>query len=99
MNPNAIHLIEQNPNSINWDSLSENPNAIPLLEQYPDKINWDILSVIPNAIHLLEQNPEKIDWDILSYNPAIFEIDYNALYKRIEPFKEQLIAKCFHLTD
>ena len=38
----------------------------------------------------------KIDWDILLYNTAIFEIDYNALYKRIEPFKEQQIAECFH---
>ena len=50
----------------------------------------------PNAIHLLKQNPDKIDWDMLSYNTSIFEIDYNVLYKRIEPFKEELIQKCFH---
>ena len=39
-NPNAIHLLEKNPNKINWDLLSRNPNAIHLLEKNPDKINW-----------------------------------------------------------
>ena len=29
-------------------------------------------------------------------NPAIFEIDYQVLQQRIEPFKEELIQKCFH---
>ena len=81
---------------LNYDNLSSNHKAVQLLEQNPDKINWNNLSQNQNAIHLLQQNPDKIDWDILSYNPAIFEIDYKALYKRIEPFKEQLIAKCFH---
>ena len=81
---------------LNYDNLSLNHKALHLLEQNTDKINWKKLSQNPNAIHLLEQNPDKIDWYILSYNTAIFEIDYNALYKRIEPFKEQLIARCFH---
>ena len=70
--------------------------ALEASKEWKDKIYWYELSMNENAIHLLEQNPDKIDWDILSYNPAIFEIDYNALYKRIEPFKEQLIAQCFH---
>ena len=30
-NPNAIHLLERNPNKINWFELSRNPNAIHLL--------------------------------------------------------------------
>ena len=32
----------------------------------------------------------------LEYNPEIFEIDYLTLQQRIEPFKEELIQKCFH---
>ncbi len=39
-NPNAIHLLEQNPHKIDWFWLSENPNAIHLLEQNLDEINW-----------------------------------------------------------
>jgi hypothetical protein len=31
MNPNAIHLLEQNVDKINWWGLCENPNAIHLL--------------------------------------------------------------------
>ena len=31
-----------------------------------------------------------------SSNPSIFEIDYQTLQKRIEPFKEELMKKCFH---
>ena len=49
-----------------------------------------------NGIHLLEQNLDKIDWCDLVNNPSIFEIDYHALQKRIEIFKEELIQKCFH---
>jgi hypothetical protein len=44
INPNAIHLLEQNSDIINWDYLSANPNAIHLLEQNQDKINWMLLS-------------------------------------------------------
>ena len=77
-------------------NLSSNPGAINLLEQYPDKIDWENLSMNPNVIHLLEQNPDKIKWNYLLENPSIFEIDYQVLKDRIEPFKEELIQKCFH---
>ena len=97
-NPNAIHLLENNLDKVNWDWLSRNPNAIDLLEKNFDKINWYHLSSNPNAIDLLEQNTDKIDWSWLSSNPLIFEIDYKVLDKRIEPFKEELIQKCFHPT-
>ena len=39
-NSNAIHLLKQNPEKIDWKKLSKNPNAIPLLEQNVDKIDW-----------------------------------------------------------
>ena len=46
-NPNAIHLLEQNPHKIDWHYLCANPNAIHLLEQNPDKIIWELLSKNP----------------------------------------------------
>ena len=45
LNPSAIHLLEKNPDKINWFYLSRNPSAIPLLEQNPEKINWDYFSL------------------------------------------------------
>ena len=38
----------------------------------------------------------KVKLKKLLTNPAIFEIDYQVLKQRIEPFKEELIQKCFH---
>ena len=49
-NKNAIALLEQNKDIINWGWLSANPNAIHLLEQNQDKIDWNRLSANPNAI-------------------------------------------------
>jgi hypothetical protein len=50
LNPNAIHILEQNMNKVNWYLLSRNPNAIYLLEQNIDKIDWINLSKNPNTI-------------------------------------------------
>jgi len=61
-----------------------------------DKINWTNLSSNPNAIHLLEKNNDKIVWSELSQNPSIFELDYEALEKRCNIFKEELIKKALH---
>jgi len=44
----------------------------------------------------LEQNQHELNWDYILNNPSIFEIDYQVLQQRIAPFKEDLIAKCFH---
>lgn len=72
-NPNAIHLLEANPEKINWYYLSLNPNAIHLLEENVDKIKWKHLSrnTNPNAIKLIEANPQyfwALDWSELSCN-------------------------------
>jgi hypothetical protein len=95
-NPNAISLLEQNPEKIHWANLCENPNAIHLLEQNPEKNHWFWLSKNPNAIPSLEQNLEKINWDCLSANPSIFEYDYDAMRLRMKPLAEELIANRFH---
>jgi len=96
LNPNAIHLLEQNPDKIDWIHLSENPNAIHILEQNPDKIHWISLSENPNAIHMVEKNLDRISWGCLSSNPSIFELDYNALKERCSLYKWELLEVVFH---
>jgi hypothetical protein len=95
-NPNAIHLLKESMDKIDWDWLLTNPNAIHLLECNPEKIDWFWLSINPNAIHLLKENMDKIDWYFISTNPAIFELDYNAIKERCYLYKEELIIKAIH---
>jgi hypothetical protein len=100
MNPAAIHLLEQNPDKIDWEWLSQNPAAIHLiskaLEQNPDKIYWQWLSYNPAAIHLLEQKPDKIEWWNLSMNPAIFTYDYKHIAEHRWPINKEIIQNRFH---
>ena len=44
MNPNADHLLEANPDKIDWWWLSENHNADHLLEEDYYNFGWDELS-------------------------------------------------------
>ena len=70
-NPNAIHLLEANPDKIVWHMLSSNPNAIHLLEANQDKICWPALAQNPNAIQLIEQNLNRLNnncWCQLAIN-------------------------------
>jgi alpha-D-ribose 1-methylphosphonate 5-triphosphate diphosphatase PhnM len=77
-NPAAIHLLQQNLETVDWDSLSSNsnPNAVHLLKD------------------ALNHSPEKINWSNLSRNPnfmeVIGELDYEAMKKAIQPLAEEL---------
>ncbi len=73
-NPNAIELLKENKDKIDWINLSENPNAIKLLKENQDKIDWEYLSINPNAIELLKENKDKIYWTCLSLNPNAIEL-------------------------
>jgi hypothetical protein len=96
MNPNAIHLLERNPDKIDWCWLSSNPNAIHLLEQNLDKVDWKQLSGNPNAIHILERNQDKIYWPLFSVNRGIFEYDYDFLRERISVLRDELLSVTLH---
>jgi hypothetical protein len=96
INPNAVHLLEQNQDKINWLMLSKNPNAVELLEQNPQKIDWYQLCTNPNAIHLLEQNQDKIDSYWISLNPSIFVYDYQAMRESHRDLKEELMQAAWH---
>lgn len=104
-NLNAIPLLEQNIDKLEdlgWRYLSENPNAIPLLQKNIDKISWFGLSSNINGIQILEQYPDKItcysfiDYENFSINSPIFDIDYCAIQKRCNIYKEELIQKAMH---
>ena len=69
LNPNAIHLLEDNNDKINWYYLSMNKNAYNILEGNIEKIDWYNLSrnTNPKIIKFLEKHQEVI-------NREIFEI-------------------------
>ena len=52
-NPNAIKILEKNPDIIDYSRLSANPNAIKILDKNPDNINYDNLFLNPNGSKLL----------------------------------------------
>jgi hypothetical protein len=82
-NPSAIHILEANPDKIDWYGLSENPRAIHLLEKNLDKIDWFGLSTNPAALPILEKNLDKINWAGLHWNkhPKAMELlEKNALH-------------------
>ena len=45
--PEAIQLLEKNPDKIDWFWLSSNPAAIQLLKANPEKIDWAMFSSNP----------------------------------------------------
>ena len=80
-NPNAIHILEQHLDKVDWLILSLNPNAIHILEKNIDKVVWKSLSTNPNAINILERNLDKIEWNMLSSNINAIHILENNLDK------------------
>lgn len=81
-NPNAVGLLENNPNKIRWDRLSLNTNASHLIHAKLQNdyhkvgmfsINWEYLSSNNDAgiISILEKNPNHI-WRLFTpYHPKI----------------------------
>ena len=47
-NPNAIDILKNNQDKINWDNLSFNPNTISLLKENKHKIELKYFSKNPN---------------------------------------------------
>ncbi len=68
-NPNAVSLLEQNPEKICWIYLSHNENAVHMLEKNPEKIDWYSIMMNPNALDFIEKNIKKAQWFYLGYNP------------------------------
>jgi len=98
-NPNAIELLKENQDKINWKNLSENPNpeAIELLKENLDEIYWGSLSKNPNAIDLLKDNQNRIDWNILSANPNSEAMEL--LKKRLKYLRKLSDSEYHELSD
>ena len=85
-NPNAIKLLDANPDKIDWHYLSGNPNGFDLIKKYvignkeqEDKISWHILSLNSKAaIKLLEtkilEDDSSTSWYLLARNPDAISI-------------------------
>ena len=57
----ALELLEQHPEKINWSELSgnSNPKALELLEKNPHKIDWDYLSQNPLIFYIPPKGARK----------------------------------------
>jgi hypothetical protein len=101
-----MHLIEQNLDKADIETLSENINAVHVLEKNLDNVDWDLLSSNINAFHILEKNLDKVNWRLFLKNPAIFVLDREAMQVNIRTFgkkniyafgfAEELVAKALH---
>jgi hypothetical protein len=80
MNPNAIHLLDENLDKVSWFMLSGNPNAIHLLQENIDKIK-DVIKWYD-----LFGNPSIFKESI----------NYTYLKDRMDLIREELIMKCMH---
>lgn len=70
-NPAAIHMLEAEPELIDWDQLCFNPMAGALIIKYQYMIrddNWWALSANPSVVELLKEYPDKICWNNLALN-------------------------------
>jgi hypothetical protein len=100
-NPNAMHILKQNPDKIVLHGLcaNTNPEAVEMcaeiLAHSPSQIEWGSLSGNPSAIDLLEENQEKINYPNLSKNPAIFVYDYEEMKRNHMDFKQELMEKAW----
>ena len=60
LNPNAIHILEQNLDKVDWISLSRNSNAISMLKDIiKNNNNWSSLFYSKNIINVLHTNKQK----------------------------------------
>ena len=103
-NPNGIYILYQYPHLINWEALSSNPSGLELFQLFEKKLRLNVFensqagSIIKRYIGQFKSLRviQRKYWKLLSQNPEIFKIDYRSLKKRIEPFHEELIQRCFH---
>lgn len=95
-NPAGIYYLKDmaamNSSYLSKPHFSRNPLAIPTLTMYPHLIDWRNLSSNPAAIDLLRENQDNIDYTMLSANPSIFELDFEQMRVKFQPFADEIIA-------
>ena len=97
-NPNAIDLLDANPDKIDWEKLPSNPNQEgvaalirkyvfdnPKYKKFANDIDWMQLSSNPYAIDLLEASIKaggRVDWYLLSGNREAIHILSKPQYRK-----------------
>ena len=77
MNPNAIHILENNLDKVDWDELSINPNAIHIIENNLYKVDWEWLSSNPN---IFEYDYKEIKNTLYDSNGFVEELMANRFH-------------------
>jgi hypothetical protein len=98
-NPNAIHLLETNQDKFNPKWLTLNPRIASIIEKgaIPIDINlfgwtdWKNFCRHPESIPFLHTHQERINWHGFSENPDIFELDIEAMRKKVVEITHQLL--------
>ena len=66
LNKNAINILQNNLDKINWPNLSINENAIGILRDNLDNVNWDMVSQNKNISSFL------LDYNLMKTNMHSF---------------------------
>ena len=98
-NPMAIEILEENEDKLNWYYLTCNHNAMRLIEKDIKIIMEEVAQNLNNDKNNWPDEYYPIDeqkWKRLARNPGIFELDYQAIQKRVMIFKEELMEYVYH---
>ena len=89
-NPNAIEILKENIDLIDWNQLSTNINAMQLLKEHQDKINWSYFSANPS---IFTYDYEKMQNSNLNLKEEIIASALNPkrIFRLIEKYGEEEI--------
>jgi hypothetical protein len=84
--------------NLHYATLSGNSSsyAMGLLEANPEEIDWRMMSSNASGMALLEANPDKVQWNKMSLNPSIYELDYAAMRRHMQPIRDELLRNRMH---
>ena len=68
--PEAVEFLRENPEYIDWQTITSNSAAVSIMENNIDKIDFSWLSSQAHGVHLLKKYKERINWHDFSVNPA-----------------------------
>ncbi len=107
-NPFAVGLLSENKEKIVWNRMYINSGARELILEHFETFNenwkWRTIAqwgcsnpcIFDLVEDVIEHEQEKADLLDLASNPAIFEYDYAAMWRRCMVFKEDLMKNRFH---
>jgi len=94
----AIQLLKDNPNKINWKNLSKNKNAIELLKKNPDKIDWNMFS-LNSSIFTYDYKKIKQNFQELAEEIIAKALHPKRIFRLIEEYGEDEIYNTYFDDD